>query len=128
MNEEPMFRAWIKDQKLMVDVVAIDFYNSTISYIYDNYTDGVQEWIYEDLENVELLQNTGLKDHEETSIYNKDIFWSDDSGEYVFIEYQKGAFYINHNTPPQKTLLSKEHDVWFVRGNMLQNPELLEVK
>lgn len=128
MNEEPMFRAWVKNEKIMVDVVAIDFYNGTISYIYDNYADGVQEWIYEDLENVELLQNTGLKDNEETSIYNKDIFWSDDSGEYTFIEYRKGAFYINHNTPPQKTLLSKEHDVWLVRGNMLQNPELLEEK
>lgn len=73
-----------------------------------------------------VMQYTGLKDKNGIDIYDGDIFWSDHSGEYTYVEYQEGAFYIIHTVTSEKTLLSKEHGDWIIRGNIYENPELLE--
>lgn len=118
MNRETKYRAHHKNLKIEVDVLLIDWLNELVDL-----EGGLIEQEFGD---VVLIRYTGLKDKYGVEIYEGDIFWSDHSGEYTYVEYQEGAFYIIHTVTSEKTLLSKEHGDWIVRGSIYGNPELLE--
>lgn len=73
MSREIKFRAWLKDEKVMVDVEQVDFYNNTIAYIFDNYAEVEQEWIDNDIKNVVLMQYIGRCAENEDHIFNNDV-------------------------------------------------------
>ena len=149
MIRDIKFRAWIKEQKQMVEVIELNFHQATIASIYDDYASGEQEWDLEDFKNVELMQYVGLKDKNGTEIYegdivmimNKEDIYSVNYGEFgvpnVDLEvYQDLAvgFFIKpeHDlknvipfslTIPLNTSYSK--DVMVI-GNIYENPELLQ--
>jgi len=116
------FRAWTKEQKQMVEVVELNFYQATMASIYGDYASGEREWDLKDFENVELMQYVGLKDKNGTEIYEGDV---------IVWEY---------NEIPQEVkwdnsiggYSTKRYHLWRainkmeVIGNIYENPELLQ--
>lgn len=110
------FRAWDKELKMMCDVLKIDFKNKTL--FYHHWAHGVSTEI--DLNEVELMQSTGLKDINGTEIYEGDILKT--SIKNLVVEWvPKGAcwgigcHYLFHYYETSEVI-----------GNKYQNPELLE--
>ena len=59
--EEEKFRAYLKDEKRIVDVISLDLLNGAITY----YDDDVKEDLMVDKEDYTLIRYTGLKDSAE---------------------------------------------------------------
>lgn len=125
------FRAWDKELKIMCDVLKIDFKNKTL--FYHHWAHGVSTEV--DLNEVEIMQSTGLKDISGTEIYEGDI---------VEFKYPydkriktKGVIVRNDNkacfgismkeTTEQYELYRITAENYLtVIGDVYQNPELLE--
>ena len=123
MSREIKFRAWLKDEKVMVDVEQVDFYNNTIAYIFDNYAEVEQEWLDNDIQNVELLQYTGIKDTIGNEIYES-YFVEDEHGRTNLVMFKDGLLLIgNWNAHGFMNAFTE----FKVVGNIYENPELLEV-
>jgi uncharacterized phage protein (TIGR01671 family) len=100
MSREIEFRAWLKEQKKMVNVEEIDFLcQKQIAYdeIEYRYTDKKPFHYTQlvDFEDIELMQYTGLKDRNGVKIFEGDIV----TGRFLhslpinsFIAFRNGAF------------------------------------
>ena len=120
---EIKFRAWLKDEKKMIDVKAIDWdENGDILSI--NYPSGKAYSGY-DKDNIELMQYTGIMDTNGVKVFEGDIVYvdGDDIG---VIEYKSGCFYVRSNGY-EGTFYNNYfgYDVEVI-GNIYKNPELLE--
>ena len=146
------FRVWCKDKKIMCDVndiyeglyepdkLEIDIYNVEIGY---------QDYhLTRELDNIELMQYTGLKDNSNKEIYEDDIIrlWThkdeenpeNDKYEDYLVYWNDGAFVVNWENEYSCCDLgyaincweadSTEYKDWQVIGNKFNNPELLEEK
>lgn len=125
---EIKFRVWDKETKNICEVRNIDFISEMVQIKYQaNY--GVRE-----LENVILMQFTGLQDENGVDIYEGDIliyqhmFVDKKSvSEVIWNEKYSGfASYVEDDE--RRYILEKELKNQFeVIGNIYENPELLEV-
>ncbi|MBG9983327.1 hypothetical protein HYO62_00335 [Aerococcaceae bacterium DSM 111022] len=136
----PKFRAWLKSIEEMVEVLEIDFYNKEVAYIW---TEQVSDYELEQTREVDkiddlvLMQSTGLKDKNGVEIFEGDIVhWMTeftspmdmrtkrkiDSNKEVY-QKESGEWGMGEvgNT------LSEEQLNVEVIGNIYENPELLEV-
>ena len=130
---EYKFRAWLKKEKKMVEVLSINFQEKRISVPANG---DIRRPNFYDFDGVVLMQYTGLKDKNGTEIYESDIL--DDSyisclskGKVIkhFIATYKNAMFFGEligKTPygdmPLYHLIKTK-----VIGNIYENPELLEV-
>lgn len=120
----PRYRAWLKEDKEMIDVEEIYFYNGEFDFIGDAIT-----WMCKSDDCV-LMQSTGLTDKNGKEIFEGDIVKMaknvySELTYYEVVRHRGGAY----------RLESKRHgcELWLrhtdceIAGDIYKNPELLEV-
>lgn len=147
---KPKFRAWHKGAKCWVDIYALDYCCNDLESIYCGWEEVSQnrywcgseachgsccKFIKENksehlsLDDVELMQWTGLKDDKGVDIYEGDIISNDWGENYVYctVEYnaEEGYWQVRHLGSGETDMLYEMNEK--VIGNIYQNPELLEI-
>ena len=113
------FRAWLVNAQRMINVEEINFYNKTINFI-------------EDLDNVVLMQYTGLKDKNGAEIYEGDIVKGysvyPTAGRFESFLMDE-VYYTNRGTwDCYSYILGGFSEQVEVIGNIYENKELIEVE
>lgn len=121
----PKFRAWLKNDKEIIDVDEIHWFNGELDIIGDYIT------FVRKADEIELMQSTGLKDKNGKEIFEGDILKSNKYITSVF--YERGAYCVKFcrttNTTVTMNVISFiEKYKTKVIGNIYENPELLEVE
>lgn len=121
----PKFRAWIKNDKEMIDVDEIHWFDGELDIIGDYIT------FVRKADEIELMQSTGLKDKNGKEIFEGDILKNNKYITSVF--YERGAYCVKFcrttNTTVTMNVISFiEKYKTKVIGNIYENPELLEVE
>ena len=135
MSREIKFRAWLKEEKKMVNVETIDFSEKSIQYLEKNEIIDAYLLRTTFLEDVELMQYTGLDDKNGIEIYEGDIlkykFPYDRRLKHVslvkFIETEAsfGLKDIYGNEIPLYRITANNY--FEVVGNIYENPKLLNL-
>ena len=118
----PKYRAWLKNDKEMIDVMQIAFDTKWIRVFYQlNY-----RWFKFD--DVLLMQSTGLKDKNGQEIFEGDILGSKDGLLNGIIEYREDLgmwtnTLIRYNNFERLCNVASDRKII---GNVYENPELLE--
>lgn len=128
----PRYRAWLKEDKEMIDVEEMNFYNGELDFIGDGIT-----WMCKSNDCV-LMQSTGLRDKNGKEIFEGDIIAIevDDTGTpinaRVFQNSKKGIlmFHVfeDNEDVPMVELLEDDSVAFAIIGNIWEHPELAEVK
>lgn len=127
---EIKFRAWLKEEKKMVNVETIDFTDKSIQYLEKNEFINaylLRRMIFDD---IELMQYTGLKDKNGKEIYEGDIlFFRDENMKYVVV-WQDAAFIIKsieiRKYSEKMCWLDDTEICCEIVGNIYENKKLLE--
>ena len=118
------FRTWDMDRKVMLDGQCVIFYGGDYYEEYFDFEVGAA------LNNIVVMQYTGLKDKNDVEIYEGDIveayFWNDKLKpvkEKGFIGFKSGSFIFNFGDGTWEYL--DGYDDIFVVGNIYENKNLL---
>ena len=130
------FRAWLKVAGEMVEVLEIDFYNKEAAYIW---TEQVSDYELEQtrevdkIDDLDLMQYTGLKDKNGVEIYEGDVIselseQGEDWANHILAEvvWHKVGFYGKEKGHEPEYPIT-EFVKGEVIGNIWENPELIEV-
>nr|UVY34441.1 MAG: YopX protein [Bacteriophage sp.] len=118
------FRAWLKEDKEMVDVEEINFYNGEFDFIGDAIT-----WMCKSNDCV-LMQSTGLTDKNGKEIFEGDVVkmaknvYSEPTY-YEVVRHRGGAYRLESKQYGCELWL--RHTDCEIAGDIYKNPELLEV-
>lgn len=118
------FRAWLKEDKEMVDVEEINFYNGEFDFIGDAIT-----WMCKSNDCV-LMQSTGLRDKNGKEIFEGDVVkmaknvYSEPTY-YEVVRHRGGAYRLESKQYGCELWL--RHTDCEIAGDIYKNPELLEV-
>ena len=122
----PKFRAWLKADKEMISVEEIAFDTKWVRSFYKL----TSRWFK--LEEVELMQSTGLCDKVGTEVFEGDVLHHQIQTEYTFIvkyDKDKGRWYGDGLSRTYRIDITKDFLQYYkVIGNIYENPELLEYK
>ena len=121
----PKFRAWLKNDKEIIDVDEIHWFDGELDIIGDYIT------FVRKADEIELMQSTGLKDKNGKEIFEGDILKSNKYITSVF--YERGAYCVKFSRTPNTTVIMNvisfiEKYKTKIIGNIYENPELLEVE
>ena len=134
MNREIKYRAWLKEEKKMVIVETIDFSEKSIQYLEKNEIIDTYLLRTKFLEDIDLMQYTGLKNKNGKEIYEGDIlkynFPYDGRLKHVslvkFVETE-ASFGIKDRYENEIPLYRIAANNYFeVIGNIYENEELLK--
>nr|DAS09465.1 MAG TPA: YopX protein [Caudoviricetes sp.] len=132
----PKFRAWLKNDKKMIDADEIHFDNGQLDFIGDAIT------FMRNADEIELMQSTGLFDKNGQEIFEGDIIDTTDyegglssvGNPLVKVESDKYGFIVTGDFPCSPITLKEFEDgrkfagvKVKIIGNVYENPELLEV-
>ena len=124
---EIKFRAWLKEDKKMVNVETMDFTDKSIQYLKRSEIINAYILRRERFDDVELMQYTGLKDKNGKEIYEGDIVILNDAEEEsrCVVKYKYGS-YILVDGDLRENLSNVEDRFLEVIGNIYENKNLLE--
>lgn len=128
----PRYRAWLKEDKEMVDVEEINFFNGEFDFIGDAIT-----WMCKNNDFV-LMQSTGLTDKNGKEIFEGDILKVTDKHSWLeVVSYSEEKSMFVSKEINRKVEIS-ENSLWDlfivnlfrieIIGNIWENPELVEVE
>ncbi len=122
---EIKFRAWLKEKKIMGEVLGIDILHKEIFFSNED----VDCYEHTDLKDIELMQYTGLYDKKGKEIYEGDIIKLRANHGIGIIRYSDewGAFVVEYiKTRPLVVLgMNYYKEDIEILGNIYENPELL---
>lgn len=124
---EIKFRAWLKEDKKMVNVETMDFTDKSIQYLKKSEIINAYILKRESFDDVELMQYTGVKDKNGKEIYEGDIVILNDAEEEnrCIVKYKYGS-YILIDGDLRENLSNVEDRFLEVVGNIYQNKNLLK--
>ena len=127
---EIKFRAWLKEEKKMVNVETMDFTDKTIRCLKKNEFINAYLLRRVSFDDVELMQYTGLNDKNDKEIYEGDIlFFRDENTKYVIV-WQDTAFIIKsieiRKYSEKMYWLDDTEICCEIVGNIYENKNLLE--
>ena len=122
----PKFRAWLKNDKEMIDVDEIHWDRGQLDFVGDAIT------FMRKADEIELMQSTGLQDKNGQEVFVGDIIRCTRGCPHeVYLEKEYGGTYIG-GMPAIYLKGIREGYAWTgdeeIIGNVYQNPELLEEK
>lgn len=132
--ENLKFRAWLKKEKKMANVLMIDFTEKTICIHPLNLYKDKKNFAYTEIrgfEKVILMQYIGKKDINGLRIYEGDILFRTMNGlnyEIVYDESSSQFLLVNNNDCLGTFNLDEPDEEFKIVGNIYKNPELLKVK
>ena len=123
MNREIKYRAWLKEEKKMVNVFLMSLTEKWIGYQIFYEEEKKKKFEFSDSENFKLIQYTGLKDSLGNEIYEGDILWNEYDEEFGEVIFDEGEWKLLESNISQN--LFSILDVVEVKGNIYENEELL---
>lgn len=125
----PRFRAWLKEDKEMIDVDEIHFKNGELDFIGNGIT-----WMYKKSDIV-LMQSTGFKDKNGKEIFEGDILKVTNLSSWLEVVSfnENKAMFVSKETKrkieetPLYDLFNTDIFEVEIIGNIYTNPELAEV-
>ena len=124
------FRAWLKEEKKMVNVETMDFTDKSIQYLKKNEFINaylLRRMIFDD---IELMQYTGVKDKNDKEIYEGDILFFRDENMKCVVVWQDTAFIIKSieiRKYSEKMYWIDDAEICCeIVGNIYENKNLLE--
>ena len=127
---EIKFRAWLKEDKKMVNVETMDFTDKSMQYLKRSEIINAYILRRESDDDVELMQYTGVKDKNGKEIYEGDIlFFRDENMKYIVV-WQDAAFIIKsieiRKYSEKMCWLDDTEICCEIVGNIYENKNLLE--
>lgn len=123
------YRAWLKNDKEMIDVDEIHLDRGELDFIGDAIT------FMRNADEIELMKSTGLKDKNGREIFEGDIVRQvrtqpTTENEIVvgIVTMIEGAWLIMNDSEQLASYLWSETDTNEIIGNIYKNPELMEVE
>mgnify|MGYP001148293160 FL=1 len=118
----PRFRAWLKEDKEMIDVDEMHFKNGELDFIGNGIT-----WMYKKSDIV-LMQSTGLKDKNGKEFFEGDIVDSEDGILSGVVEYRTDLgmwtnSLLRYNNFERLCCIANSREII---GNIWENGELLD--
>lgn len=107
---EIKFRAWLKEKKIMGEVLGIDILHKETFFSNEN----INCYEYTEFKDIELMQYTGLKDMRKKEIYEGDILFESFRAEFEG-DFEEHSF----------DLIDVVAQGCEIVGNIYENPELL---
>jgi uncharacterized phage protein (TIGR01671 family) len=120
----PKFRAWLKDEKKMVDVGLID---PTVQSIAPDGNEYGCWFVYQDNRDCVLMQWNGRTDKNGKEIYEGDIVKTDEDGWIAVVKFDGCNFYLEDDKGGYSDI-AINWDGCEIIGNIYENSELLEKK
>ena len=126
MSREIKFRAWLKEERKMVNVETLFIGINRLCFGNSK----TEDLFFRDFEEVELMQYTGLEDKNSKEIYEGDIlFFRDENMKYVVV-WQDTAFIIEsieiRKYSEKMYWLDDTEICCEIVGNIYENKNLLE--
>ena len=124
---EIKFRAWLKEDKKMVNVETMDFTDKSIQYLKRSEIINAYILRRESFDDVELMQYTGLKDKNGKEIYERDIVVLNniENDNMCIVRYEHSSYRLE-GWSLREDLSNVEDRFLEVVGNIYENKNLLE--
>ena len=126
MSREIKFRAWLKEERKMVNVETLFIGINRLCFGNSK----TEDLFFRDFEEVELMQYTGLKDKNSKEIYEKDIV-SCNKYKNIVVFFENGCFKVRYPKNDTTNIICTldtflEKYKCKISGNIYENFELLE--
>lgn len=119
---EIKFRAWLKEEKIMGEVLGIDILHKEIFFSNED----ANCYEHTDFKDIELMQYTGLKDMREKEIYEGDIVIHHSKMYKVIFNTEEARFVLRDDEFEMNIpFTNNNNERMEIVGNIYENSELL---